>query len=457
MAGKPIKPRISLDDLAEFVADYSPASGGTSWEDAAQTIVYDVPFKYVYDAYLLLLGFAYTEDVACEKNGDPTAPIPPGNPVQPTTFTARVTSGSNFIDQISDYSGLAVGSQLYLKTSGTFTGTVVTLYGNNDTVDTTFRALQLDDFPSNYGASGTTTFTIGRPWGAANIEKRKFLRRLLPAAHPVFPYMVCTRIDNWQGVGPRGKATSLSRLPLSTVIKNVPTYTSVYKTLRINATYTMPKYKVDVDPKYGDEIVRYFWREQSPSANLITLDKGTMVFAEGGIGVLGKTFTAPGYGQPEVMQNFSYYWSHVPEDYFNTETTYTANGIAITDIGLPIRFVQALQCVNQTEFLGFKPGTLLMEPYEYERFRMPLEFTDVIPRFWVRMKINLKYFNPEYITNGENPRQHFGHLTAPVGMNGYAFFVTTNTATGVSKPRFPSYDFNSLFYPLMENERTATV
>lgn len=451
--GVPITPRISLNDLAEFVQDMSPATGGVSWEDSAQSVVYDIPFQYLYDSLLLLLGYAYTQEQECQKNGDPTNTTPPATISVPEEFTANTSNGSNYLDNLSSMSGIAVGSKIYRKSTQALIGTVVSINGNNNT-DSSFRAIQLDTEQS--GLNTGISFQIGRNSAIPNVEKRKFLKRLLPAAHPVFPYMICTRIDSWQGVGPRGKASSLTTMPLSTILKNVPRYTSIYNTLRLTATYTMPKYKLAVDSKYGNEIVRYFWREQSPSANFITLDKGTMVFAEGGLG--GVPPTVPGYSQPEVMQNFSYYWSHIPEDYINTETTYTANAEVITDIGLPIRFVQALQCVNQLNFLGFKPGTLLMEPYEYERFRMPLEFTDSIPRFWVRLKINMKYFNPKYIANGNDPRVKFGHLTAPHGMNGYAYFQVKSALPGQpAVDRFASYDFNSLFFPLLADQRTQTV
>lgn len=451
----PILPRIDLDDLEEFVEDTSPASGGLSWEDSAQTIVYDVPFSYLYDALLLLIGYAYTQDVACKANNDPTNPIPaPATPVP--TFTAACSTNSNWLDSVSDMSKVFVNAKIYRTSTGALVGTVVGLNGN-DNNDQLFRAVQLDNPPTfNSFSAAPETFNVGTDL----TEKRKFLRRLLPAAHPIFPYMSCTRIDNWQGISPKGKGTSLSRLPLTTIIKNVQKYTSLYSVLRITATFTMPKYKLAKDPPYGNESCRYLWREQSPSASMITLDKGTMVYAEGSGGgfipTIGRTFTAPGYGQPEIKQNFAYYWSHIPEDYFNTVATYSPpQGDDITEIGLPIRFVQALQCVNKTNFFGFKPGTLLMEPYEYERFRMPLEFTDAVPRFWVRLKINMQYFNPKYIANGTNPRVKFGHLTAPVGMQGYAYFQTANTDPPLD--RYESYDFNSLFYPLTAAERTTVV
>lgn len=113
---------------------------------------------------------------------------------------------------------------------------------------------------------------------------------------------------------------------------------------------------------------------------MLTVDQGTMVFDEGPIS--GRTFTSPGYAQPETQQLYTLIWSHVPEEY------------VCNSQGDLVRLDAALQCVNSTTFLGRRPGTLLMEPYKVERRRIPLSYTDGFPRYWLRIEINLKYFDP---------------------------------------------------------------
>lgn len=471
MAAVPIQPRITLNDLAEFVEDASPAGGSMGWEESAQSIVYDVPFAYVYDAVLLLLGYAYVTPEPCVNNASPINPALPGpNDGPPIEITATThgtpAAPSNMLTAVSSLAGVFRNAPLFFKTSGLEAGRIHWIY--SDLTDGEKRIGLKTGLTS---AQAGVSFYVGRlpTNNDTTIENRKFLKRLLPAAHPIFPYMTCTRISSWQGIGPRGKRTAASRLPLSTVIQNVQRYTSIYSKLRLTADFTMPKYGLAKDPTggqsnaadgilRGNEISRFTWREIAPTSDFITLDKGTMEFGEGL--VVGTPFTAPGYAQREVMTGFSLYWSHVPEEYVNTILTDTQLGG--NTIGLPIRFMQSLQCVNQNVFMGYNPGTLLLDSIEYERYRMPLQFTDAKPQFWARIKSNFKYFNPPYI----NPPSladritfgHMGHQTAPVGPQQYAWFRTANSPNplfnGLS--RYQAYDFRALFYPLTAYEVSAT-
>lgn len=56
-----VKPRITVDDLAEKVGSQSPASSAMSWDDARETLVYDVDPYYEYDADVLFLGAAWVD------------------------------------------------------------------------------------------------------------------------------------------------------------------------------------------------------------------------------------------------------------------------------------------------------------------------------------------------------------------------------------------------------------
>jgi hypothetical protein len=51
----------SADELTQYVRGESPGKGAYSWEDAAETLVFDVPWEYEYDASMVILGWAYVD------------------------------------------------------------------------------------------------------------------------------------------------------------------------------------------------------------------------------------------------------------------------------------------------------------------------------------------------------------------------------------------------------------
>ncbi len=417
---------VTPDDLMAFIADESPEGGSLSWEEGAQTMVYDIPFDFLYGSILTLLGYAYAEPVAVTTASLTNDPSPP-----PATST----------------------------------------------------------------------------------EVRNFLRRGLPMCHPYLPYMVCTRIDNWKGIGPRGKKDSF--FYQQTVQKGlpIPKFTSSYETLRISAVFTQPKYNIlpdkDPDVQAGNELVRFVYRDLGAATQFLTISQGAVVFLEGPF--VGKNFSAPGYGQPETTEDITLVWTKVPEDYICDR------------FGDPIRFINALQKVNSTEFLGYQPGTMRLDSFTYDRYRMPFCWADGSTRFWAEIKAHFKFFNPPYgpsetkatFTSGSTTitllngsfalapgvnisgtgipagtevlsvdtsagtatltqattaasagggevltydRTLFGHLTAPAGIRKYyAILVTSQPVSGFpaipSVLRFDSTDMNALWYPLTAAER----
>jgi len=422
---QPVVPRLTPNDLAEFVEEMSPATGSLSWEEGAEQITYIIPYQdpryanffpgLLYHIRMLLLGYSWTE-------------------------TKAVSPGST---------------------------------------------------PNGGGL-------------------QQVLRRQLPMAHPQFPWMVCTRVDSWQGVGPRGKMFSTFTLPTGPTT----TYqTSKYAKLKVVASFTQPKYELlnDVEGVYNENR-RYTWRENSASANFIVIDQGSMVFTKGPSA--GNPFVAPGYAQAEVMETISIYWTRVPTDY------------VLNNNGDPIRWLNALQKVNSQTFLGYPAGTLLMDSYEYTYYRSPMIWTDAQTRFWCELKANFKYFDPPYgsylsppanggIMVGGTPRivnlssvaaltvgdtliglgiqpgtkitaidyvggvvtmdknalytvngvnvntsaslTKRGHLTAPAGLAGYYPIATAANSPGNTggQDRYQSYDFSLLYLPLTDGERNT--
>ena len=285
----------------------------------------------------------------------------------------------------------------------------------------------------------------GAPAAVAD-EGRWFCRRILPLSHPWKPNLICTNISNWQGIGPRGKQDALFAARMDGAGLPCPPSYSKYEYFRFTANFTQVKYELYSDEKMGfgvspvggqagNEYLRFTWQEAKPSANMITLDQGTMQYAEGPS--FGTTFTSPGYAQAEVQQAIQLRWTNVPLKY--------VCGVS----GRPERLLYSLQKVNSTLFMGCKPGTLLMEPYEFEYYRMPLPDKNGNFLFWCDITLNMTYFDPPYgdLEPGET-RTKYGHLTAPRSPNQYYWIV--NTIDG--SDRYESYDFNLLFYPLTQEQ-----
>lgn len=58
-------PRVmSKDRLIQKIAGEGPGKGSVSWEDAFESLVFDVPFEYEYDARCVILGYAWTDPVS---------------------------------------------------------------------------------------------------------------------------------------------------------------------------------------------------------------------------------------------------------------------------------------------------------------------------------------------------------------------------------------------------------
>ncbi len=456
---KPYPPRITVDELMEFVSDESPAGGNASWTESAETIVFDIPGRYLYDAQILLLGYAWVAEAPAS-----------GSAIDPAE-----DDDETFPDGPPEDDG-------------------------DDADDD-----PPDDDPT--GPTGTSP-TVNGP--------QVFLRRWLPLTHPYKPNLICTRLDNWKGIGPRGKHPSWQTAKIRNLKIPQSRYTSRYEVVRISAVFTQPPYEILPDSEVikGNEVIRFTWLGQSPSANMITLDQGSMHFTEGDL--IGKTFTAPGYAQSEVQQLIVLSWTNVPEEYVVNKNTL-----------IPVRLAGALQKVNSEQFLGFKPGTLLMEPYKYTRYRMHLPDINAVAEFWADIEFSFRYFNPPYgvceiqfhavdgsttlvgaiviegtptvpavqagtealtvgtkvlpdygfpvgttVTNisddgvtvtMSNPwsdttgdytigfeRSRYGHLTAPRAPNLY-FDIATNNGL----QRYQAYDFNNFFYPLTNIERNS--
>jgi hypothetical protein len=403
--GPPLAPLMTINDLWEYVSDSESNSGIATWDDSSETITFDfpgdnsftgpkglqkskkpiAPARMLYDATLLLLGYAWTQSM-----------------------------------------NTTIASDMYNSTNTE----------EGDPEDTEPGG----DMPASMTSEN---------------QSQQICFRYLPCQHPIKPSLVCTRLE-WKGVAPRGKQRALFVQPMG---YTQPYYTSLYAKIRCTATFTAVKYElkpnlinpnavqpINLNVTNGSELYRFTYINGNNSVNFITLDQGTMVYLQGpppgpqGQTIVGKPINAPGYHQAEIMQDLVVQWTNVPESY-----------VCNTNV-IPVRLLNSLGKVNSAPFLGRAPGTLLMDPFEYERRRMPLPDKFGVSGFWADIKLHLKYFNPQYgpLPKGQTPLA-YGHQTAPAPAGtAFGYYAIQNQGNGAQ--RYQSYDFNQFFTPLTADE-----
>jgi hypothetical protein len=446
---------INANNLAPYIDDIDPGGGALSWEEGSFQVT------YIFNYYPSTLGGLVHQNWI---NPDGSDFDPPGF-IDYGNGEVLVKNGANILD---------LNQVLMLMLGYSYTVPVLVLQPDypDFTIDPDTGYYEVTFIPP---IAGNQPIVIGGLLVQPQLQF--FLSRGLPLQHPLFPWMVCTRIDDVRGLGPRGKIPTPFIANQNTNRFNYPQYMAWYEKYKVTASFSQPKYNILPDSAIdnGNEFQgglgsvpgRYIFRDQQPSTNFITLDQGSMVFAEGPYGptypnnaggfssaFLGaKAFTSPGYAQIEAYQNIVLNWTRVPEEY-----VCDVNG------NLP-RFDAALGCCNLNTFMNYPPGTLLFEPYHVERYRAPMNWSDGNARFWLDIKMIINYFNPPasavakvsldtpFAAAGTlYPRTVFGHQTAPSAPNQYYEIVGAPGGPADGLQRYRNFDFNSLFYPLSSYE-----
>ncbi len=282
---------------------------------------------------------------------------------------------------------------------------------------------------------GNITSTLRTP-GTIPSYSWSYLNRRNPMRHPKFTWMHCTKIESILGLGARGRQDVINPTSLPTL----PAFTSKYELYRVTAQFSSPQYDVieDVDMKpRGQENQRFFWRSgKETTASFITIEGQSLQFVEGppAAGTTAGRFVGAGRAMPETTQLIKYTWTKVAADYVEDSTT-----------GMPTKLDQALQCVNSEPFLGCPAYTLLMDPYSYERKRMPISDSTAAPEWWVEVVFNFRYFNPPKKWAGSTDPKAVGWFLAPSSADGLYYHVK-RTGPPLTE-LFAQCDFNKLTTP----------
>lgn len=286
------------------------------------------------------------------------------------------------------------------------------------------------------------------------------LKRVLPFAHPVFPWLFATSIATIEGYKFIDKAPALEELEAAPI----PEY----------ATYAGAKVVVEFAPRpyalYRDESIptssltyyddaggtvstqktAEYWRftefQTKTSVEYLTAAHGTYRMAGTG------EATAPSFpGQVRLLKkskNITLTWHHVPFT--------VAEGNNIFD---------GLGKINQTEFFGYHSGTLLFQGWTTTR-PMPAPFPEMVidedtgntlpsSEKIVNIEFSFLYLEPELGGQGVTPSNanHVaaGHNTFPWFKDGLHYYATTggdaNSSPVEGIPPYKSYPFQLLFTP----------
>lgn len=280
-------------------------------------------------------------------------------------------------------------------------------------------------------------FVLGYSW----VDENYRLRRECPIFHPVWNWLFARAVTSVEFAKATGKETSEWE-------HAVPNATYTYA--RITIEFCEVRYDVLRDdeveeqstPSYGfKEWTRHVEQLPQPYVDLAQIDGGQLLAYAPGIGspVNGARYTsAPHILARQEKSAFTLVWREVPAEFL-----YDEDGFAPK--------LQAMQKrVNETEFLGRIPGTLLCESIKAEKMPAPI-ITDVFDglSFTYDVHFEMKEFNPD---RGDTTVDKYGWNLLPGcrtassgGNRTWAYYYYTHDGTSGGKPQFESYDFFKVF------------
>jgi hypothetical protein len=265
-----------------------------------------------------------------------------------------------------------------------------------------------------------------------------YLHRNVPAIHPQFPWLYCTRVTGMHGVKILGKKTFFSPWP-------------DWDHVVLVCLFQQPKYRVLSDSildklyppvnvggtNYRQEWQRYVTKiPQSVTEALTQQPSSFFAWAEGGganhpvVNALVPT--------PQVQflpkQDVTLLWSQVPK-------VRGLESSAAATLDRPIN-LESTYVVNNNTFLGYPAGTLLYKGFRYASineapYPLGLAFSrQTDPSLTVDVELFFTYFNPP--AGGATA----GHNLAPFtdGLWWKIYDAGTHTKT-----LYPGFDFEKLF------------
>lgn len=286
-----------------------------------------------------------------------------------------------------------------------------------------FKVVEVVDIPTTQIDLPAAISTIlGYPWvefpaGGANTtaKTRPLLHRILPMAHPRFPWLFATKITSLQGRGPVAKLPPDAR-------KSQPITAGFmeYQFWRANVLFEAPQWVVKSDADMqsiplaaGGEFNRYVQVKHKYSVEVQTRRGNNFTYlidnqagagqsqfpGQGGAGPANASIGDMGINLRIPKAAFIWSWKQVPETYiFKVPPTFS-NGVTVQPGILRPSIDGCRGKVNQRGFAGFGPQTLLLNEVETDPEACPIDpriwgYPDGTPARTYTVNLHVLYINP---------------------------------------------------------------
>lgn len=268
----------------------------------------------------------------------------------------------------------------------------------------------------------------------------KYVSRVIPQAHPEYPWLYVTAVPRVEGIGFR------------TLESNDVGEFEVYETARLTVEYEAVRYQILADDKVKGkdmlpdegQLERYITRTYHPAGEFLTLGTNFLHWVDSPVPAKPAGLL---YSVPRIVPfvEVGYTWHQVP--------------------AIPLLNIRdAIQTVNDDFFdvnnpnthEGFEPGTLLLVAADIEPIRQPFNTSSPYnPNLVYNIHYRMKYLPNKDLSTGEV----LGHNYFPRRKNDLTvnFNLVTDTgqppplsivggsATGTGRPVYQATDFAKLF------------
>lgn len=270
------------------------------------------------------------------------------------------------------------------------------------------------------------------------------LRRDLPARHPEYPDMWATGVS-FQPINPRGNDENEDNAPYrdafsADFIDRHANYEWAFCTIVFSSLpYDVLDDGFVDDVLEGDESQRFVTRPERTQPSLQLLQAETesyLTFREGAENAPSGKKVPGAIAEYMAHTVYTLAWHMVPADY-------------VMDGLIPRKILATVGRGNAAEWLGFPPGTLLMEAPEFEKLQFPAAgLTGLEPIFFYTVRLNFKHFDPE---KGVPESEYRGHNLMPFSVDGKWYYATRGAS--ISDPAYlPTTDFSIVFDHVLKPE-----
>lgn len=269
------------------------------------------------------------------------------------------------------------------------------------------------------------------------VDESKRLRRVIPIKHPYYDWMYCTGVSDFRGKAPDFVEGIKETYEAPGALPSLAKYKKVMATLEFQTPPAGVQFKEDTEVAATGEYDRYVSVDIKPKYEILSVDAGQIVFANGPAAILNQpvgSFTFI----PETKANVVVTWYRVPRSYIFDEFN-------------PSKILACMGKVNSAEIWGFGAGTLLFlgDGLEFSYKPAPLRIGgESAGLCYVDVKLPFLWFNP---TNaiaapdaGNDVRGH-NLKPAPYGSTEVGKYYPIRFNRTGSTEVFTSADFTTMF------------